>query len=381
MMLPRTLFAPEHEDFRRNIRRFFLDEVLPHQEAWEEQGYVPRALWNRAGELGFLCMGIPEEYGGQAADRLFSVVLMEEKAHTRATSTNFEVHSDIVGGYLHHFGTEAQKRQWLPPMARGDIVGALAMTEPGGGSDLQAIRTRAVRDGDDYVVNGSKIFISNGWHGGLFVVAVQTGTSGRGASDLSLLLIEGDRPGLVKGKPLKKVGLKGQDTCELFFTNLRVPQSHLLGGVEGLGFRQLMQELAWERLTVAIQSVQAARSALELTLEYTRGRKVFGQPVAAFQNTRFKLAEMKAEIAIAQVYVDRCIEAALAGALSAEVSASAKYWVSELYCRVVDECVQLHGGYGFMLEYPIARAYTDARASRIYLGTNEVMREIVARSL
>ena len=381
MMLPRTLFSSEHEDFRRNIRRFFLDEVIPHQEAWEEQGYVPRALWNRAGELGFLCMGMPEEYGGLDADRLFSVVLMEEKAHTRATSTNFEVHSDIVGGYIHHFGTDAQKREWLPRMARGEAVGALAMTEPGGGSDLQAVKTRAVKDGDDYVINGSKIFISNGWHGGIFVVAVQTGTSGQGKNDLSLILIEGDRPGLTKGTPLKKVGLKGQDTCEIFFEDLRVPQSHLLGGVEGHGFKQLMQELAWERLTVAIQSVQAARSALEITLEYTQNRKVFGQPVAAFQNSRFKLADMKTEISIAQVYVDRCIEMALQKKLTAELSASAKYWVSELYCRVVDECVQLHGGYGFMLEYPIARAYTDARASRIYLGTNEVMREIVARTL
>lgn len=380
-MLPRTLFSAEHEAFRRSIRRFFNEEVLPHQELWEEQGYVPRALWKRAGELGFLCMAVPEEYGGLGADRLFSIVLMEEKAHSRATSTNFEVHSDIIGGYIQHFGTEAQKRHWLPKMASGDSIGALAMTEPGGGSDLQAIKTRAVKNGDDYLISGAKIFISNGWHGDLFVVVAQTGDSGEGKRDMSLILVEADRAGFTKGKPLKKIGLKGQDTCELFFDQVRVPQSNLLGGQEGHGFKQLMKELAFERLTVAIQCVQAARSALELTLDYTRGRKVFGKPVADFQNARFKLAEMKAEIAIAQVFVDRCIEQSLTQQLSSEAAAAAKYWVSELYCRVVDECVQLHGGYGYMLEYPIARAYCDARASRIYLGTNEIMRDIIARSL
>ncbi|WP_366946452.1 acyl-CoA dehydrogenase family protein [Nevskia sp.] len=380
-MLPRTLFNSEHEEFRRTIRRFFLEEVIPHQERWEEQGYVPRELWKRAGELGFLCMGVPEEYGGLGADRLFAVVLMEEKAHTRATSTNFEVHSDIVGGYIQHFGTEAQKQQWLPKMATGEVVGALAMTEPSGGSDLQAIKTTAVKDGDDYLINGSKIFISNGWHGDIFVVAVQTETGIEGKRQISLLLVEGDRHGFTKGKPLKKIGLKGQDTCELFFENVRVPQSNLLGGVEGKGFKQLMQELAFERLTVAIQCVQAARSSLELTLDYTRSRKVFGKPVMDYQNSRFKLAEMKSEIAIAQVFVDRCIEQALQHQLTPEASATAKYWVSELYCRVVDECVQLHGGYGYMLEYPIARAYCDARASRIYLGANEIMKDIVARTL
>ena len=347
-MLPRTLFSSEHEDFRRTIRRFFDEEVTPNQEHWEEQGMVPRELWNRAGELGFLCMGVPEEYGGLGADKLFGIVLMEEKAHSRSTSTNFEVHSDIVGGYIQHFGTEEQKRHWLPKMATGEAVGSLAMTEPSGGSDLQAIKTRAVKDGDDYIINGTKIFISNGWHADVIVLAVQTGDTREGKNDISLILVEGDRPGLSKGKPLKKIGLKGQDTVELFFDNMRVPQSNLLGGKEGQGFKQLMQELAFERLTVAIQSVQAARSALELTIEYTNNRKVFGKSVSSYQN---------------------------------EASATAKYWVSELYCRVVDECVQLHGGYGYMLEYPIARAYCDARASRIYLGANEIMREIVARTL
>lgn len=380
-MLPRTLFGPEHEEFRRTIRRFFQEEVIPHQEQWEEQGHVPRELWHRAGELGFLCMTAPEEYGGMGVDRLFSIVLMEEKAYARATSTNFEVHSDIVGGYFEHFGTEDQKRHWLPKMATGEVVGALALTEPSGGSDLQAIKASAVKDGDDYVLNGSKIFISNAWHGDIFVIAAQTGVDSKGRGAMSLILVEGDRPGLTKGKPLKKIGLKGQDTCELFFQDLRVPQSNLLGGVEGRGFKQLMQELAFERLTEAVKCVQAARSALELTIDYTRNRKVFGKPVVDYQNSRFKLAEMKSEIAIAQVFVDRCLELGLQHQLPPEAAATAKYWVSELYCRVVDECVQLHGGYGYMLEYPIARAYCDARASRIYLGTNEIMRDIISRSL
>jgi alkylation response protein AidB-like acyl-CoA dehydrogenase len=381
MMLPRTLFCPEHEEFRQTIRRFFLEEVIPHQEEWEVQGHVPRELWRRAGELGFLRMGVPEEYGGGDADSLFGVVLMEEKAYTRATSITFDTHSDIVASYILNFGREEQKRHWLPKMARGEAVGALALTEPGGGSDLQAIRTRAVHDGDDYIINGSKIFISNGWHGDIFVVAAQTGATGEGRNEISLILVEGERPGLQKGKPLKKVGLKGQDTVELFFEDLRVPRTNLLGSEEGRGFKQLMKELAFERLTVAIQSVQAARSALELTIDYTRSRKIFGQQLADYQNSRFKLAEMKSEIAIAQVFVDRCIELALQHELTAEMSATAKYWVTELHCRVVDECVQLHGGYGCMLEYPIARAYCDARASRSYLGANEIMREIVARTL
>ncbi len=380
-MVPRSLFGPEHEEFRNTLRRFFADEVMPHHAAWEAQGYVDRKLWNRAGEMGLLCMAIPEEYGGLGADRLFSIVLMEEKAYLGATATTFEIHSDVIANYIFHFGTEAQKLHWLPKMASGVAVGAVAMTEPSGGSDLQAIKTRAVVDGDEYVLNGSKIFITNGHHGDIFVVVARTGDSGEGKRDISLILVEGDRAGFTKGKPLQKVGMKGQDTCELFFENVRLPRSNLLGGVEGKGFMQLMQELAWERLMVAIGAIAGARMALDVTLEYTRNRKVFGKSVDSYQNSRFKLAEMKSEIAIGQVFVDRCIELALARQLAPEASAAAKYWTTDLHCKVVDQCLQLHGGYGYMMEYPIAHAFIDSRASRIYLGTNEIMKEVIARTL
>lgn len=380
-MIPRTLFEPEHEEFRSTLRRFFAEEVMPHHDRWEEQGFVDRSIWNRAGELGFLCMAVPEAYGGGGASRLYSIVMMEEQAQARASATTFSVHSDVIANYIVNFGTEAQKKTWLPKMAAGLAVGSVAMTEPSGGSDLQAIKTRAVKDGDDYVINGSKIFISNGHHGDIFVVAVKTGNEGNGKKDISLILVEGDRPGFKRGTPLKKVGLKGQDTCELFFENVRVPQSNVLGGEEGKGFLMLMQELAWERLMVAITAIAGAKVCLDLTLEYTRNRKVFGKSVAEYQNTRFKLAEMKTEISIGQVYVDRCIELQLENKLTPDTSAMVKYWTTDLHCKVVDECVQLHGGYGFMMEYPIAHQFIDSRASRIYLGTNEIMKEVISRSM
>ena len=380
-MLPRTLFGPEHEEFRKNVRRFFADEIMPHQEQWQAQQHIERKVWNRAGELGFLCLAIPEEYGGMGADRLYSMVMLEEQAHAGDSSTGFSVHSDIIANYLNNFGTEAQKQQWLPKMASGAAVGAVGMTEPGTGSDLQSVKTRAVKDGDDYLINGSKIFITNGYLSDIVVVVARTGDSGEGSKDISLILVEADRPGFTKGKPLKKVGMHGQDTCELFFENVRVPQSNLLGPKEGMGFIMLMKELSWERMIIAIQSISGAQAALHHTLEYTRNRKVFGKPVAAYQNSRFKLAEMKAEIAIGQVFVDRCMELQLKNKLAPDAAAAAKYWCSDLLCKVVDECVQLHGGYGYMLEYPIARAYIDSRASRIYGGTNEIMKELIARTL
>ena len=380
-MIPRTLFAAEHEEFRKSLRRFFAEEVMPHHERWEEQQHVDREIWKRAGELGFLCLTIPEEYGGMGADRLYSTVLMEEQTHAGASGVGFSVHSDIIANYIFNFGTEAQKKHWLPKMASGEVVGAIGMTEPGTGSDLQSLKTRAVKDGDDYVINGSKIFITHGYLRDIVVVVAKTGDSGEGAKDISLILVEAGRPGFTKGKPLKKVGMKGQDTCELFFENVRVPQSNLLGAREGMGFIMLMKELAWERLIIAILSVAGAQAALDITLEYTRSRKVFGKPVAAYQNTRFKLAEMKSEIAIGQVFVDRCIELQLKNKLAPDAAAAAKYWTSDLLCKVVDECVQLHGGYGYMLEYPIARAYIDSRAQRIYGGTNEIMKELISRTL
>ncbi|MYM63443.1 acyl-CoA dehydrogenase family protein [Pseudomaricurvus sp. HS19] len=378
-MLPRTLFNSDHDEFRRMVRRFIEQEISPHHERWEEQQHIDREVWNRAGELGLLCMTIPEEYGGLGVDRTYSTVLMEEQSYAGATGPGFAVHSDIVANYIYNFGTEAQKQEWLPKMASGEAVGAVAMTEPGTGSDLQSITARAVKEGDEYVINGSKIFITNGYLSDIVVVVVKTGDSGVGANDLSLVLVETSREGFSKARPLKKVGMKAQDTCELYFDNVRVPCSNLLGEQEGLGFKQLMKELAWERLIIAILSVATAQGAFDTTLAYTQDRKVFGKSVATYQNTRFKLAEMKTEIAVGQQFVDRCIELMLRGELSQEAAAAAKLWTSELVCRVVDEGVQLHGGYGYMLEYPIAKAWIDSRAGRIYGGTNEIMKEIIAR--
>jgi long-chain-acyl-CoA dehydrogenase len=362
-MIPRTLFGPEHEDFRKTVRRFIAEEIVPHHPRWEEQQHVDRAIWNRAGELGFLCHTMPEQYGGAGTDRLYSAIMMEELSYAGASGIGFNLHTDIVANYINNFGNAEQKMQWLPKMASGELIGAIAMTEPGTGSDLQAVKTRAVKDGDDYLINGSKIFITNGYLCDLVVVVAKTGDSGEGAKDMSLIVVEADRPGFGKGKPLKKVGMHAQDTCELFFKDVRVPRSNLLGPHEGMGFIMLMQELAWERLMIAIISVAGAEAALKHTLEYTRNRKVFGKSVASYQNSRFKLAEMKAEIAIGQVFVDRCLELVLKRKLGVDAAATAKYWCSDMMSRVIDECVQLHGGYGYMMEYPIARAYIDCSAS------------------
>ena len=381
-MISRTLFTAEHEDFRKTVQRFFAEHVTPNREKWEAQQHVDRALWNRAGELGLLCMNLPEEFGGVGAmDRLFNVVMIEEQARAGDSGFGATVHSDIVANYINNFGTPEQKSRWLPKMARGEAVGAIAMTEPGTGSDLQAIKTTAVTDGDHYVINGSKIFITNGYLSDLVIVVARTGTSGEGSKDLSLIVVESATAGLTKGKPLKKVGMHSQDTCELFFENVRVPKANLLGANEGMGFIMLMQELAWERMIIAIQSITGAESALQTTLEYTRNRKVFGKPVAAYQNTRFRLAELKAEIVIGRVYVDRCVELVTKKKLGVDDAAIAKMWTSDLLCKVVDQCLQFHGGYGYMLEYPIARAWADTRAARIFGGTNEIMKELVARTM
>ncbi|SEP67086.1 Acyl-CoA dehydrogenase [Solimonas aquatica] len=380
-MIARTLFKPEHEDFRKTVRRFFETEVLPYREAWEEQQHVDRKLWNKAGELGLLCVTMPEAYGGLGVDRSYSVILMEEQAYSGDSGVGFSLHSDIVAPYINNFGTPEQKQRYLPKLASGEMVGAIAMTEPGTGSDLQAVKTTAVADGDHYILNGSKIFITNGYLCDLAIVVARTGNSGEGAKDISLLLVEADSPGFTKGKPLKKVGMKAQDTCELFFENVRVPKANLLGLKEGMGFIMLMKELAWERLMIAITSVAGGEAVLKHTIEYTRSRKAFGKAVAQFQNTRFKLAEMKAELSIARVFVDRCTELVMQNKLGVDDAATAKYWCSDLLGKVVDQCVQLHGGYGYMLEYPVARAFVDSRAQRIYGGTNEIMKELIARTL
>ncbi|MEM1113067.1 MAG: acyl-CoA dehydrogenase family protein [Pseudomonadota bacterium] len=379
-MIPRTIFKPEHEAFRNSVARFLDEEVVPHHERWEEQQYCDREVWRKAGELGMLCMTMPEAYGGLSADRLYSMIMLEEIGRVGATGLGFNLHSDIVANYINNYGSEAQKLRWLPPMASGEIITAIAMTEPGTGSDLQSIKTRAVEDGDDYIVNGSKIFITNGYMSDMAVVAVKTGDASEGAAGVSLLIVEAGMEGFTKGQPLKKVGMKAQDTCELFFNDVRVPKSNLLGE-EGQGFVVLMQELAWERLMIAIGAQAAAATCLDYTIDYVKERKAFNKPVFAFQNTRFKLAELKTDVTLGQTYVDRCMELQLTGDLGIDAAAASKYWTTDMLSRVVDECVQLHGGYGYMLEYPIARAYIDQRAMRIYGGSNEIMKDLIARGM
>ncbi|PPE76704.1 acyl-CoA dehydrogenase [Kaistia algarum] len=379
-MLPRNLFNAEHEAFRETVRKFYAKEVVPNIEKYEQQQHVDRELWNKAGAMGLLCATMPEAYGGSGVDRFYSMILIEEQAYAMDSSTGFSLHSDIVANYINNFGSEAQKHYWLTRMASGETVTAIAMTEPGTGSDLQAVRTTAVLDGDDYIINGSKIFITNGYLCDMAIVVCKTGDSEKGSANLSLIIVEADRAGFSKGKPLNKIGMKGQDTCELFFDHVRVPKENLLG-MEGMGFMMLMKELAWERMLVAIICQAGAEAALAHTVQYTKERKAFGKTISSFQNTRFKLAELRTEIDFCRAYLDRCMQLQLEESLGIDAAAAAKYKISEMFSKVVDECLQLHGGYGYMLEYPIARAYLDNRANRIYAGTNEIMKELISRSL
>lgn len=379
-MLARNLFNAEHDAFRETVRKFYDKEVIPHTARFEQQQHVDRTLWNKAGEFGLLCATMPEQYGGSGVDRLYSMILLEEQAYAGDSATGFSLHSDIVANYIFNFGNDIQKQTWLPKMASGEIVTAIAMTEPGTGSDLQAVRTSAVLDGDEYVINGSKIFITNGYLCDMAIVVCKTGDADKGSANLSLILVEADRLGFSKGKPLNKIGMKGQDTCELFFDNVRVPKTNLLGA-EGMGFMMLMKELAWERLIVAIICQSGAEAAFAHTVKYTKERQAFGKPISAFQNTRFKLAELRTEIDFCRAYLDRCMQLLLNEELGIDAAAAAKYKISDMYSHVVDECLQLHGGYGYMLEYPIARAYIDHRANRIYAGTNEIMKELISRSI
>jgi acyl-CoA dehydrogenase len=378
-MIERTLFNEDHTLYRDSLRRFLETEVVPHHAAWEDQGYVDREVWTKAGANGFLCSSMPEQYGGADADKLYSVVLMEEVARVNATGLGFGLHYEIVAPYLNRYGTDEQKQRFLPRMAKGEIIGAIAMSEPAAGSDLQGVRTTATRSGDHYVLNGSKTFITNGYLADLVIVVAKTNPSA-GAKGTSLLLVERGMAGFEKGKRLKKVGMKAQDTSELFFDNVKVPVSNLLGR-ENEGFIYLMQELPWERLQIAISAVESAQAAIDWTVAYVKERKVFGTTVSAYQNTRFKLAEAQTEVQVARVFVDKCIELLMVGKLDTATASMAKYWCSDLQCKVIDECVQLHGGYGYMWEYPIARAYADARVQRIYGGTNEIMKELVTRSM
>lgn len=378
-MIPRTLFSHEHEQFRESVRKFFEQEAVPFHAQWEKDGHIDRALWSKAGEAGMLCSHIPEEYGGMSADFLYSAVVIEEQSRLGLSGIGFSLHSDIVAPYILHYGSEEQKHKYLPKLVSGELVTAIAMTEPGTGSDLQGVKTTAVLDGDEYVINGSKTFITNGFLADLVIVVAKTDAKA-GAKGISLFLVEANTPGFAKGKRLEKVGMKAQDTSELFFQDVRVPKENLLGK-EGMGFVYLMQELPQERLTVGLLAISSAEAALEWTKDYTRERKAFGKAVADFQNTRFKLAEMATEIQIGRVFVDRCLELHLQGKLDVPTAAMLKYWSTDLQCKVIDECVQLHGGYGYMLEYPIARAWADSRVQRIYAGTNEIMKEIISRAL
>jgi alkylation response protein AidB-like acyl-CoA dehydrogenase len=382
-MIERTLFNADHEAFRDAFRRFVDKEVAPFHAQWEDDGYVDRELWRKAGANGYLCPTMPEAYGGAGVDKLYSVVQMEELARGGFTGVGFGLHNEIVAPYILHYGTEDQKKRWLPKLASGEMVGAIAMSEPAAGSDLQGIRSTALRQSDgSYLLNGSKTFITNGWHADLVIVVAKTQPDA-GAKGTSLLLVERDMKGFEKGKRLKKLGLKAQDTSELFFDNVRVPAENLLGGAAMLnrGFIALMEQLPWERIQIAITAVEAAQAAIDWTVQYVKDRRVFGQPVAAFQNTRYKLAELQTEVQVARVFVDKCLELVLQDKLDTATASMAKYWTSDLQCKVMDECVQLHGGYGYMWEVPITRAYADARVQRIYGGTNEIMKEVITRAM
>jgi acyl-CoA dehydrogenase len=378
-MIPRTLFAEEHNVFRESVRRFIEKQILPYYDQWERDGQVSREVWLAAGEQGFLCCSVPEEYGGPGADFLYSMIFLEELSRANTTGVGFHLHSEIVAPYILHYGSEEQKRKWLPPMARGETITAIAMTEPGAGSDLQAMATRAVREGDDYVVTGQKVFITNGQMADLVVVACKTNQQER-ARGISLLLVERGMQGFERGRNLEKIGWHAQDTSELFFNQVRVPYSNLLGE-EGGGFFHLINQLAQERLIVAVRSIATVEAALSWTLEYTNERRAFGRPISGFQNTRFKLAELHSEAMMQRVFVDRCMEQLLAGELDAVDAASAKLRTTEFMSRALDECLQFFGGYGYMREYPIARAWADNRYARIAGGSSEIMKEIIGRQL
>ncbi|WP_169953231.1 acyl-CoA dehydrogenase family protein [Microbispora sp. H11081] len=376
----RDLFDEEHDLFRETVREFMAREVVPHHAQWEKDGIVPRDVWKKAGELGMFGFSVPEEYGGSGiTDFRYNVVIVEEIIRVGASGLGFGLHNDIMAPYLVDLTDDEQKRRWLPGFASGELITAIGMTEPGAGSDLQGIRTTAVREGDHYVVNGQKTFITNGINSDLVVVVTKTDPAA-GARGTSLLVVERGMEGFTRGRNLEKVGMHAQDTAELFFENVRVPVSNLLGGEEGQGFFQLMNNLPQERLSIAVAAVAAAETVLEQTIEYCRDRTAFGRSIGRFQNTRFLLAELSTEVEIARHYVDKCVRALNAGELTAVDAAKAKWWTTELQNKVVDRCVQLHGGYGYMLEYPVAKAWLDSRVQTIYGGTTEIMKEIIGRS-
>jgi len=378
--MQRTLFEPEHELFRESYRKFLEQEVAPFHEQWEKDKIVDREVWKKAGEQGFLGMAVPEEFGGGGVDDFrYNTVLTEETTRGGFSGVGFMLHNDVVAPYLLALTNEEQKKRWLPGFCSGEIITAIAMTEPGTGSDLQGIKTRAVRDGDDWVLNGSKTFITNGINADLVIVVACTDPD-KGAQGFSLLVVERGMPGFERGRNLDKIGLDAQDTAELHFTDVRVPAANLLGE-EGLGFIYLMQNLPQERLSIAVVAAAAMEKVLEDTIQYCRDRKAFGKPIGKFQNTRFELAELATETKLARVFVDKCIEELNAGTLTVQEAAMAKYWTTDKQVELIDRCLQLHGGYGYMREYPVARAYLDARVQKIYGGTNEIMKDVIGRGL
>ncbi|MCP4362894.1 MAG: acyl-CoA dehydrogenase [Chloroflexi bacterium] len=378
--MKRTLFTEEHLMFQDSARRFVENEIAPFHEQWEKEGIVPRELWLQAGELGFLAMDVPEAYGGLGLeDFRYNVILTEALTRAGASGVGFGLHNDIALPYFLAYGTEGQKQHWLPKFVSGEWITAIAMSEPNTGSDLAGVQTTAILHGDHYLLNGQKTFITNGINSDMVIVVVKTDPDSRHGG-VSLLVVERGMEGFERGRNLEKIGLKAQDTAELFFHNVKVPAENLLGQ-EGQGFYQLMIQLPQERLSIAVIAVAACETMLEMTMQYCQERTAFGRPIGKFQNSRFKLAEMKTEIEIARVFVDRCIEVLNEGELSAAEAAMAKWWTTEMQKRVVDECLQLHGGYGYMMEYPIAKAYLDSRVQTIYGGTTEIMKEIIGRSM
>jgi alkylation response protein AidB-like acyl-CoA dehydrogenase len=376
----RPVYEQDHKDFRASVRRFLEKEIAPNFEAWEEASIVDRDLWVKAGEAGMLCPQVPEEYGG-TGDFRYNAVLIEECSYAgfAGPTGNFTAHSDVACGYVLDFGSEAIRKTWLPRMLSGEAVCSIAMSEPAAGSDLQGLQTRARRDGDDYVINGQKTFISNGQHCDISVVVARTG-AGDGSGSMSLFLVEADRPGFTRGRNLEKLGHHSADTSELSFEDVRIPAENLLGE-EGRAMEYMMQELPQERLIIAVASIAAAQKAFDITVEYVGTRTAFGKTIGSMQNTRFALADMKAELAVGWAYVDQCLAELTAGTLTTDRASIAKLWVTEMQGRLVDRCVQFFGGYGFMREYEICRLYADARVQRIYGGTSEIMREIIARTL
>ncbi len=376
----RDIFEAEHEDFRHTVRTFFEKEVLPEHDQWERDGIVPRELWLKAGEAGLLCFDVPEEYGGPGIDDFrFNVIVSEEQTRAGANGPGFSVHTDIIVPYLTSLATEEQKQRWLPGCVTGELITAIAMTEPGAGSDLQGIRTTAVDQGDHYILNGSKTFISNGINADLVIVVARTDPDA-GHKGISLLVVERGMEGFERGRNLDKIGLHAQDTSELSFTDVRVPKTNLLGP-EGSGFISLMMNLPQERLIIACQAAAACDAIVEMCIDYAKNRQAFGKPIGKFQHNRFLIAEMHTEATITRTFVDDCVKKHVAGKLDAVGASQAKYWATELQNKLVNQAVQLHGGYGYMMEYPIARAYLDSRISTIYGGTTEIQKEIIGRSL